>query len=134
MNGRLLGIERSVKIDVGRSVLYECNAGYALSREVNKRRTCLPNRQWSGTAPFCYGRVSRESAAMISISVLAMPLCLEFSCSSCHKDADCIVAAYCRCKQGHVGNGKLCCPKGSLHVLNFIYRKFYYISVNISVT
>ena len=56
VNGKLMGIGSNVKIDVGTSVLYTCNVGYTLSKQEYKRRTCLPNRKWSGTAPYCYGR------------------------------------------------------------------------------
>lgn len=87
-NGRLEGIGLETKIDVGTSVFYTCNKGYALSTPENRHRKCLPNRRWSGIQPYCY----------------------EFSCSNCHKDADCVGNAYCRCKQGYVGNGEFCCP------------------------
>ena len=41
-------------------------------------------------------------------------MCSDFNCSSCHKQADCVAATYCRCKQEYVGNGKFCCPEGPL--------------------
>ena len=55
VNGRLVGIGKNEKIDVGASVLYTCNKGYVLVGLANRSRTCLPNRKWSETAPFCFG-------------------------------------------------------------------------------
>ena len=43
---------------------------------------------------------------------------IEFSCSTCHKDADCIANSYCYCKSRYVGNGKYCCPEGSSYCQN----------------
>jgi hypothetical protein len=89
-NGKLLGIGKKEKLDIGTSVLYACNKGYALIGQANRRRTCQPNRIWSNSSPFCF----------------------DLSCSTCHKDADCRVdgTAFCYCKPEFVGNGKFCCP------------------------
>ena len=38
----------------------------------------------------------------------------EFSCSTCHRHADCVEDSYCHCKPVYVGNGKQCCAEGCL--------------------
>jgi hypothetical protein len=90
LNGKIVGTGQKRRFRVGMRVYYVCNRGYTLSSPENRLRKCLPNKLWSGTAPYCY----------------------KFECSRCHQDSDCVSGAYCRCKNGNIGNGIFCCPRG----------------------